>query len=262
MDDETTHPGRIKRTCDAILGNGRVDARPCSGVRVTSPSHGYEDVLSEAKQKSKVVVLEDMRTDLDSGLFATFVGPDMVAEGRKAADAMCTLLSGSSKKRVAEIAGTLTSSAAVDRAQGFRDGMASCGITIARSETAKWDAASARNAMTDILDGDRDIQGVFAHNDLEAIGAIEAVEEAGLVPGKDVKVVGVDANAEGFQYLISGKLGADIECSPMLAPQVFDAALKALNGERLPAWIPSNEGAFYASQGPDALRKILDEWAY
>jgi len=99
---------------------------------------------------------------------------------------------------------------------------------------------------------------VFAHNDEEAIGAIQAIKEAGLVPGKDIQVIGVDATADGFKYLISGELGADIECNPLLAPQVYEAALAALNGDTsLPKWVPSQEGEFFAAQGADALNAIL-----
>jgi simple sugar transport system substrate-binding protein len=99
---------------------------------------------------------------------------------------------------------------------------------------------------------------VFAHNDEEAIGAIQAIKEAGLVPGKDIKVLGLDATADGFKYLISGELNADVECNPLLAPQVYEAALKAMNGDTtVPTWVPSQEGEFFAAQGPEALQAIL-----
>jgi len=112
--------------------------------------------------------------------------------------------------------------------------------------------------MEAFLKKTHDIQGVFAHNDEEAIGAIQAIKEAGLVPGKDIQVIGVDATADGFKYLITGELGADIECNPLLAPQVYDAALKAVNGDTsLPKWVPSQESQFAAAQGKDALQAIL-----
>ena len=104
---------------------------------------------------------------------------------------------------------------------------------------------------------------MFAHNDEEAIGAIQAIKEAGLVPGKDIQVIGVDATADGFKALISGELGADIECNPLLAPQVYEAALAGLNGDTsLPKWVPSEEGEFFAAQGADALKAILDTRKY
>jgi ABC-type sugar transport system substrate-binding protein len=102
------------------------------------------------------------------------------------------------------------------------------------------------------------IQGVFAYNDELGIAAIQAIDAAGLKAGTDVKVVAFDATADGFKYLISGEMFADIECNPLLAPQVYKAALDALNGVTGQAsWTPSNEGQFFASQGADALKAIL-----
>ena len=74
------------------------------------------------------------------------------------------------------------------------------------------------------------IQGVFIHNDDMAIGAIEAIKAAGLNPG-DLKIVSVDGTRGGFQAMIDGWLQADVECNPLLGPQVMDMALKLMNGE-------------------------------
>ena len=110
------------------------------------------------------------------------------------------------------------------------------------------------------------INGVYGHNDELAIAAIQAVTAAGLKAGSgptDVKVVGVDATADGFKYLITGELGADIECNPLLAPQVYKAALDGLNGVTgQPAWVPSQEGQFFAAQGAAPLQAILDTRKY
>jgi len=104
----------------------------------------------------------------------------------------------------------------------------------------------------------RTSRGCFAQNDEEAIGAIQAIQEAGLVPGKDIMVVGIDASKDGFAALIAGTLGADIETNPLIAPQVYAAALKGMNGDvTMPSFIPSQEGEFFASQGADALKAIL-----
>ena len=45
-----------------------------------------------------------------------------------------------------------------------------------------------------------DICAVFAHNDDMAIGAIEAIKEAGLDPGTDIKIVSVDAIPDIFDF--------------------------------------------------------------
>ena len=75
--------------------------------------------------------------------------------------------------------------------------------------------------------------------------AREALKEAGLVPAEDVKIISVDATAGAFQAMLDGTLNVTVECNPLIAPQVYEAALAALNGESLPKWIPSIEGVFY-----------------
>jgi simple sugar transport system substrate-binding protein len=221
---------------------------------------GYDEVLQEAQQNGKLVVLEDRRIDADPSLYYTYIGSDFDLEGQKAANAMCDLLADSDKKTVAEISGAVGASAAIDRAKGFREVMGDCGITIPDdlTQTGNWGVPESKAVMEAFLKKTTDIQGVFAHNDEEAIGAIQAIEEAGLVPGQDIKVIGVDATADGFKYLISGQLNADIECNPLLAPQVYEAALAGLNGDTsIPKWVPSQEGEFFAEQGADELNSIL-----
>jgi simple sugar transport system substrate-binding protein len=219
---------------------------------------GYDDVLKEAAQNGKIVILEDRRIDAAPTNYYTYIGSDFLEEGHKSAAAMCDLLKDSTKKNVVEISGAVGASAAIDRAKGFREKMTDCGITITDSQTGNWGVPESKAVMEAFLKKSSDIQGVFAHNDEEAIGAIQAIKEAGLVPGKDIKVLGLDATADGFKYLISGELNADVECNPLLAPQVYEAALKAMNGDTtVPTWVPSQEGEFFAAQGPEALQAIL-----
>jgi ABC-type sugar transport system substrate-binding protein len=223
---------------------------------------GYDDVLKAAQAAHKLVVLEDRRINADSSLYYTYIGSDFINEGHEGAAAMCDLLKNSTKKNVVEISGAVGASAAIDRAKGFREKMGTCGITITATQTGNWGVPESKAVMEAFLKQSTDIQGVFAHNDEEAIGAIQAIKEAGLTPGKDIQVVGFDATADGFKYLISTEMGADIECNPLLAPQVFDAAVKGLNGETMPKWVPSQEGQFFASQGASALNDILKTRKY
>ena len=101
---------------------------------------------------------------------------------------------------------------------------------------------------------------MFAQNDEMGLGAIEAIKEAGLRPGIDIKIVSIDASDRAFDAMLAGELNASVECSPFLAPQVYEAALKALNGEDLPKWIPVEEGVF-SSDMPD-LQEIADGRKY
>jgi len=224
---------------------------------------GYDEVLQEAQDNGKIVVLEDRRIDADPSLYATYIGSDFNLEGQKAALAMCDLLADSENKKIVEITGAVGASAAIDRAAGFREAMGECGIEIIDSQTGNWGVAESKAVMEAFLKNyEGEIAGVFGHNDEEAIGAVQAIEEAGMVPGEDIKVIGVDATAHGFEYLIPGKINHLVECNPLLGPQVYEAALAAMNGEELPTWVPSQEGEFSASQGAEELTAILETRKY
>ena len=205
---------------------------------------GWDDVLKEAQAAGKTVVLEDRRIDAADTLYATYIGSDFAEEGRKGADEMCKLLEGMAGKNVWELVGNVGSSAAKDRGQGFREKMGECGIEITNSQTANWSITEGKQVVEAWLKDSKDVQGIFAQNDEMGLGAIEALKEAGLTPGEDVKILSVDATAGAFKAMLEGLLNVTVECNPLLAPQVYEAALKALNGESLPKWVPSQEGVF------------------
>jgi simple sugar transport system substrate-binding protein len=157
---------------------------------------------------------------------------------------MCDMLKDSPSKNVWELVGNVGSAPAIDRGTGFREVAEKCGITITNSQTANWSIKEGKEVTEAWLNESKDVQGIFGQNDEMAFGAIEALKEAGLVPAEDVKVVSVDATSGAFQAMLDGTLNAAVECNPLLAPQVYEAALAALNGETLPKWIPSQESVF------------------
>jgi simple sugar transport system substrate-binding protein len=92
------------------------------------------------------------------------------------------------------------------------------------------------------------------------LGVIEALKEADLAPAKDVKIVSIDGERAALEAMIAGDLNVTVECSPLFAPQVYEAALKALNGETLPKWIPVQEGVFHMDD-PD-LEEVFARQKY
>ncbi|MGB9023763.1 MAG: ABC transporter substrate-binding protein [Candidatus Bathyarchaeia archaeon] len=214
---------------------------------------GWDDVLKEAKAAGKIVVLEDRRIDASEDLYATYIGSDFTEEGRKSGREMIKLLEGSEKKNVVELVGNVGSSAAKDRGVGFREAIEDSGIVITESQTANWSATEGKDVMAAFLKKSTDIQGVFAQNDEMGLGAALAIKEAGLEPGVDIKILTVDATAGAFKGMIAGEINTVVECNPLLAPQVYEAALKALNGGSLPKWVPSNEGIFYQKDAETIL---------
>jgi len=226
---------------------------------------GFDDVLKEAAENGKIVILEDRSLDSSASLYYTRIGSDFILEGQRGGDEMCKLLEGSQKQNVVEISGAVGASAGIDRGTGFRQTMTECGITITATQTGDWKVAPSKAVMEAWLKDPvlKDIQGVHAHNIEEALGAIQAIKEAGLVPGKDIMVVAYDTTKDTFTALIAGELGAAVECNPLLGPQVYEIALKGLNGDTtIPSFVASQEGVFTAAQGPTELQSILDTWKY
>ena len=233
-----------------VAGFNQFNRDPEVNVIVLEPLAvtGWDQVLKDAKAAGKLVILGDRRIDGLEDMYVTFIGSNFAEEGRKAGNEMCKLLEGSAKKNVWELVGTVDSAPAIDRGKGFRETAAKCGLTITKTQTANFGIIQGKQVTEAWLKEDKDVQGIFAQNDDMGLGAIEALKDAGLAPGKDIKIVSVDATAGGFQAMLEGTLNVTVECNPLIAPQIYEAALAALNGkgDTLPKWIPSLESVFYA----------------
>ena len=102
-----------------------------------------------------------------------------------------------------------------------------------------------------------DFKALFIHNDDMGIGAIEALKAAGVKPG-DVKIVSVDGTRGGFQAMVDGWFQADVECNPLLGPQVYEMAFKLKNGQPVDRNILTNETVYY----PDKAAELLPSRQY
>jgi ABC-type sugar transport system substrate-binding protein len=218
---------------------------------------GWDDVFREAKDAGIPIILVDRRAAVSPDLYVTFIGSNFLEEGRNAARVMAKLTEG--KAHIVELQGTRGSAPANDRFSGFREILKDYpDMKILDTEDGNFTVAKGKEVMRAFLKAHgKDITAVFAHNDDMALGAIQAIEEYGLKPGVDIKIVSVDAARGAFEAMIDGKLNATIECNPLLGPQFFDLALKVVNGEPVPKWIPSQESEFLASQGAEQLKQIL-----
>ncbi|MCL6559872.1 MAG: LacI family transcriptional regulator, partial [Firmicutes bacterium] len=94
---------------------------------------------------------------------------------------------------------------------------------------------------------------IFAANDLLALGAIQAIEEYGLQPGKDIIIVSIDGIRDAFLAMIEGKLNCTVECSPLLGPQFFDVVEDIMAKRPVPKRIVTEEGVFPQEIAKDVL---------
>src|SRR5689334_6066052 len=213
---------------------------------------GWDAVLNEAKNASIPVIVMDRSVSADKALYAAHIGSDMVLEGERAAAEFNKMLP--SGGAILELSGTTGSGAAVGRAKGLRDKL-NPNIKIIDSQTGNFTRAEALPVMQAFLKKYKpgtDFQGIFIHNDDMGIGAIEALKAAGIKPG-DLKIVSVDGTRGGFQAMIDGWFQADVECNPLLGPQVFDMALKLINGQSVDREVLTNETVYYPDKAKDLL---------
>lgn len=214
---------------------------------------GWETVFQEAKDAGIPIIIVDRRADVPEDLYVTHLGSDFLEEGRNAARTLAKIVDG--QANIVELVGTLNSSPANDRAEGFREILQNYpGMKIIASESGDFTRARGKEVMTAFLQlYGNSITAVFSHNDDMALGAIQAIEEAGLQPGVDIKIVSVDAARVAFEAMINGTLNATIECNPLLGPQFFELALKVVNGEPVPKRVPSRENIFLPEDAEEIL---------
>jgi galactofuranose transport system substrate-binding protein len=208
---------------------------------------GWEEVLREAKEAGIPVILSDRSVDLkDDSLWLSFMGSDFVEEGRRAARWLVENMRTTGSVDIVELRGTIGSAPAIDRMVGFTEVIQDYpNYRIIDSESGDFTKLQGYEVMKGILSReDRKIDAVFAHNDDMAIGAIQAMEEAGLKPGKDVVVISIDAAHGAFKAMLEGKLSCTIECNPLLGPQLIKAVQDYMNGKDLPIRMITAEGVF------------------
>jgi galactofuranose transport system substrate-binding protein len=214
---------------------------------------GWEDVFKEARDAGIPIILVDRRAAVPPELYVTLMGSDFLEEGRNAARIMAELTNG--QANIVELVGTIDSAPANDRYKGFREILQDYpGMKIIDSRSGDFTVAQGKEVMEAFLKvHGKDITALYAHNDDMALGAIKAIEAYGLRPGVDIKIVSVDAARGAFEAMIAGKLNATVECNPLLGPQFFELALKVVNGEPVPKWVPSQEGVFFPEDAKDVL---------
>jgi simple sugar transport system substrate-binding protein len=195
---------------------------------------GWEPTLREARQAKIPVVLVDRGVKVeDESLFATLIASDFVAEGKMAGDWLAKKTDG--KAQIIELQGTPGAAPAIDRKKGFEEAIKDkAEMKIIASQSGDFRRSGGKEVMEALLKVHPGVTAVYAHNDDMALGAIQALEEAGKKPGSDVVVVSIDAVKGAFEAMAAGKLNCTVECNPLLGPMAFDAVEKAVKGGELP----------------------------
>ncbi|MEJ2802786.1 ribose ABC transporter substrate-binding protein RbsB [Comamonadaceae bacterium PP-2] len=196
-------------------------------------SDAVANVVKQATAAGIAVVSLDR--SVNGAEVASHIASDNVAGGKLAAEFLLEKLGG--KGNLVELEGVPGTSAARERGQGFHsvvDGKD--GVKLVARQPADFDRAKGLSVTENILQGNKDVQGIFAHNDEMALGAQKAVEAAGL---KNVVVVGFDATPDAVAAVKAGSLAATVQQKPDLIGQYgVQTAKKLIDGQAVDKSIP------------------------
>lgn len=168
----------------------------------------------------------------DGGEVVTHIASDNIAGGELAGELMVELVGEGAK--VAELEGLPGSSAARERGEGFNN-IAEDSLDVVVKQTANFDRAEGLTVMENILQGNSDIEGVFAHNDEMALGALEAIEAA----GENIVIIGFDATTDAVEAVGEDRMAGTVAQQPtIIGYEALEAANSVLNGEDVEDFIP------------------------
>ena len=215
----------------------KVDAIIIAPVVVT----GWGQVLQEAKSAGIPVFLADRDVDVaDKSLFVTRISADFNLEGKLAGAWAAQALKG--KGNIVELVGTVGSAAAEYRRTGFAAVQALFPlIKTVKSQSGDFTTQGGKEVMESFIkatDGLKDIKLVWAHNDNMLLGAIQAMKEAGLKPGKDILTVSVDGVPDIFKEMLAGEANASVELRSDIGPDIYAVVKAYLAGKKdWPKWV-------------------------
>ncbi|WP_332446700.1 ABC transporter substrate-binding protein [Sphaerochaeta sp.] len=224
-------------------------------VFVPIVTDGWDNVLQEARDAGIPVLVTDRKIDVeDQSLYAGFIGTDSLKEGRNAG---LFVLDTFEHKReqldpakdhinIVELFGTEGSSVALGRAEGFREVLKSHPeYRIVYSKSGDFLRSKGYELAVEFLEMYDDIDVIYSHNDGMTLGVIEAMEERGLRPGKDIVIITIDAQQAAIDALREGKVNCVIECNPKTGPEIIKLAEKLAAGESIPRLQYVHEQVFY-----------------
>lgn len=160
------------------------------------------------------------------------IASDNVAGAKMATEYLVELIGEGAK--VAELQGVPGASATIDRGAGFHEA-ADEALNVVASQSANFDRAEGMSVMENVLQSDGSIQGVFAHNDEMALGALQAIAAT----GKDIKVVGFDATDDAVNEIKAGRMAATVAQKPeLMGETAILTAIRLIAGEEVEKSLP------------------------
>jgi len=214
---------------------------------------GWDQVMKEVRDAEIPVIMIDRNINMPEleDYYVTWIGANFIQEGEKAGRWLIDYMDAEGRSNdeinIVELQGTVGSYPAIDRKIGFESVIKDYpNYKITQSQTGDFETELGKEVMESFIvkaqAEDTPIDVLFAHNDGMAIGAIQAIKEAGLIPGKDIIIISIDAVKLAFQAIVAGEMNVTVECSPLYGAIVVDVIKKLEAGEVVPKVIHPNTG--------------------
>lgn len=218
---ETDVAGQIALVEDQI-------AKGVKGIAISpADTAALIPALEQARARGVAVVFVDKRADMPG----TYIGTNNIPAATLGAQHICDNVPEGSD--VAIIQGIITGTTGQHRAQGAREGLEACGMNIVAEQPADWDTAKAQSVTENILTANPNLKAIFSSNDNMALGAVEAVRNAGKLD--DIFIVGFDGNPNAAEAILAGDLEASVAQRPYNMGQMgVEYVLKLAGGEEIP----------------------------
>lgn len=221
---------------------------------------GWDTVLTEAKDAGIPVILVDRMIEVsDQSLFACWVGSDFREEGSRAVKWMEQVF-GDQPLKIVHLQGNLGSSAQIGRTAGLDEGAArNPGWEIVFRGDGDFTQAKGQELVQTLLENGTEFNVIYSENDNMAYGAVDALKNAGLVPGADVTILSFDASKTALGMLMDGVISYDVECNPLHGPRVQAIIEQLEAGEEPPKLTYVEEAVFDREH---TTREIIDARGY
>lgn len=227
---------------------------------------GWETVLQEAKDAGiPVIIIDRMVNVKDDSLYTTWIGTDARSEGEKAGRWLERYLRTKNRQsdeiNIVVLQGTIGSTAQIGRTEGFEEIAANHeNWHILESTTGDFTATKGKEVMRGMLRRYPKIDILVSQNDDMTMGAIEAMQEAGVSFGEygKVKIISFDAIRDALEMVDEGMINVDIECNPVQGEYIDEIIRKLENGETVEKSYVVKENVFTKEN----VAEFLDDRTY
>ena len=226
-------------------------------------STGWEEVLAEVNEAEIPLILVDRLPDcIDDIDYVAAFGGDFVEEGRRqvawAGEYLKSVGRDSEDVNVVIMEGTTGASAQTGRTEGNLAAMEDYPfMEVVAQQTGNFTRAEGQAVMESWLKSIDKIDVLIAQNDDMALGAIDAIKAAGLVPGEDIIIVGCDSVKAAFEAIVAGEMNATIECTPLYGPFVESCIESLEAGEEMSKEVIHPEEGVYDMDGGIDLGTVV-----